>query len=57
MRVHVRHGDAHVLDALADEEVAALNVLGPLVVLRIVGQVAGAGVVRAEFILLFYYTE
>ena len=36
VRVDVRYRDAHVLDALSDEEVATFDVLRPLMMLRVI---------------------
>ena len=47
-RIHVGYADLHVLDTLADEEVSPSDVLSALVVLGVVGEIAGAGVVGAE---------
>ena len=46
---HVGDDDELLLDQLADVEVAALDVLNPLVMLRVIGQIARAGVISGEF--------
>jgi hypothetical protein len=43
-----RHDDALILNQLADEEVAPFDVLDPVMVLRVVREVARACVVRGE---------
>ena len=48
VRGDVRYRDAELLDGLANEEVATLDMLGALVVLRVVGQVACGAVVEGE---------
>ena len=48
MSAHERHDDALLLNQLADEEVAPFDVLDPVMVLRVVREVARARVVRGE---------
>ena len=47
-RAHKGDHDPMVLDALPNEEVSALDVLSPLMVLGVIGQVAGPCVIHAQ---------
>ena len=46
---HMRHGELKLLDHVSDEEVAPLNMLRTVMVLRVIRKVTRGLVVRAEF--------
>ena len=46
---HMQHGELKLLDHVSDEEVAPLNMLRTVMVLRVVRKVTRGLVVRAEF--------